>query len=384
MRISARTAPARETDAAAIVARAIQDPAAPPHGSPTVDTAALIAAASRHRVLLLLGWRLRAAGRLEEWAAELVAAFQAAERQAVAVDCVRHAELLAVLAELSAAGVRPIVFKGAALAYSHYPAPHLRVRADTDLLVPASEVPVLEDVLGRLGYVRPAETSGRLVSYQSHYHKSDRYGMVHAFDVHWRISNLQALANRLTYDELWQCRVPLGALGPSVVTVDDVHALLLALLHRAGHHPGSRNLLWLYDLHVLASRLGPEETKRVGEIAGARGLAPIATDGLEAARDCFGGAAVDPVIDALHPGEPNRDAAVIHGPWTQAGVLRLDLDALPDWRARARLLREILFPSPRYIRSRYGVRSNLLLPGFYLWRVVSGMPKWLRRHQAED
>ena len=384
MRISARTAPARDTDAAAIVARAIQDPAASPPGSPTVDAAALIAAASRHRVLLLLGWRLRAAGRLEEWAAELVAAFQAAERHAVAVDCVRHAELLAVLAELSAAGVKPIVFKGTALAYSHYPAPHLRVRADTDLLVPANELPALADVLGRLGYVRPAETSGRLVSYQSHYHKRDRYGMVHAFDVHWRISNLQALANRFTYDELWECRVPLGALGPSVVTVDDGHALLLALLHRAGHHPGSRNLLWLYDLHVLASRLGPEETKRVGEIAGARGLAPIATDGLEAARDCFGGAAVDPVIDALRAGEPNRDAAVIHGPWTQAGVLRLDLDALPDWRARGRLLREILFPSPRYMRARYGVRSNLLLPGVYLWRVVSGMPKWLRRHQEEN
>jgi hypothetical protein len=385
MRLSARTAPAPETDALAIVARAIHDPVGAAHGSPTVGAAAVIAAASRHRVLLLLGWKLRAAGKLEEWPAELVGAFQAAERKAIAVDCIRHAELQAALAQLSAAGVRPIVFKGAAVAHSHYPAPHLRVRADTDLLVPASEVPAMEDVLGRLGYVRPAETSGRLVSYQSHYHKIDRYGIVHAFDVHWRISNLQELANRFTYDELRQCGVPLDALGPSAVTVDDAHALLLALLHRAGHHPGSRNLLWLYDLHLLARGLGPEEIKRLGEVAGTRVLARLAADGLSLAGDCFGNAAVGPVIDALSTRGPRQDdAVVVQGPWSQAGVLRLDLDALPDWRTRGRLIREHLFPSPAYMRARYGVRSSLVLPVLYIWRILRGMPRWLRRRTGDD
>ena len=152
MRPSTPAAPVREADTAAIVARALHDPVG---GSPPlplgVDAAALIAAASRHRVLLLLGWRLRAAGTLEEWPAEFITAFQQAEREAVIVDCIRHAELVAALAALSAAGVRVVVFKGAALAHTHYPAPHVRVRADTDLLVAAPEVRALEDVLGRLG-----------------------------------------------------------------------------------------------------------------------------------------------------------------------------------------------------------------------------------------
>jgi hypothetical protein len=368
----------------ALIARALHDPAVSARGSPAVAAPALIAAASRHRVLLLLGWTLRAAGRLEVWPAEFVSVFQRAERDAVTVDCIRHAELVAVLAELSAEGVRPIVFKGAALAHSHYPAPHVRVRADTDLLVAPTDVRSLADVLDRRGYIRPVETSGRLVSYQSHYHKTDRYGVTHAFDVHWRISNLQMLANRVTYEELWQSRVPLAALGSSAVTIDDVHALLLALVHRAGHHPGSRNLLWLYDLHMLASRLTPEEAERVGKVAGARGLGHLAVDGLLLTRDCFGSATVDPVIDALRAEGLNRDAAVIQGPWSQAGVLRLDLDALPSWQARGRLMREVLFPSTNYMRARYGVRSNLLLPGLYVWRVLIGLPKWLRRHETED
>ena len=385
MRSSAPAAPAREADAVAIIARALHDPAGSPTRSPGLDVAALTAAASQHRVLLLLGWTLRAAGTLDHWPAEFTHTFQRAERAAVTVDCLRHAELVTVLAELSAAGVRVTLFKGAALAHTHYPAPHLRVRADTDLLVSASEVRALEGVLGRLGYARQVETSGRLVSYQSHYHKIDRYGVMHAFDVHWKISNLQVLADRFTCQELWKYRVPLAALGPSAVSVDDVHALLLALVHRAGHHPTSRNLLWIYDLHVLASRLSPEEVRQVEEIAGARGLGQIAADGLALTRDWFGTAAVDPVIDALRDRGPHReDAIVIQGPWTQARLLRLDLDALPNWRARCRLIREHLLPSTGYMRARYGVRSNLLLPGLYIWRVLLGAPKWLRSHKTDD
>ena len=376
---------AREADAAAIVARALHDPAGSPSASPGLDAAALIAAASRHRVLLLSGWTLRAAGMLNAWPAEFVAAFQQAEREAVVVDCLRHAELVIVLRQLSAAGVRGLLFKGAALAYTHYPAPHVRVRADTDVLVAESDVPTLEEVLGRLGYVRPAETSGRLVSYQGHYHKIDRHGVAHAFDVHWRVSNLQLLADRLTFQELWERRVSLRALDSAAATVDAVHALLLALVHLTGHHAGSHNLLWIYDLHLIASRLTPEEMREVEEIAGARGLGPLAADGLALARDWFDHVAVDPMIEALRARGPRPDdAMVLRGPWSQARVLRLDLGALPTWRTRGRLLREHLLPSTGYMRARYGVRSNLLLPGLYIWRALVGTPKWLRSNTRDD
>lgn len=385
MRSSAPAAFTTDADAAAIVGRALIDPVGGTHASLGVDAASLIAAASRHRVLLLLGWTLRTAGRLNDWPEEFIDAFQRAERAAVIEDALRHAELVHVLEELSAAGVRAVLFKGAALAHTHYPASYVRVRADTDLLVAASDLAALESVLGGLGYVRPAETSGRLVSYQRHYHKIDRHAVAHAFDVHWKISNLQVLADRFCWQELWRCRVAVAALGSSAVTVDDVHALLLALVHRAGHHPGSHNLLWIYDLHVLASRLRPAEVSQVQEIAGARGLGHVAADGLTLARDRFGNREVDPVIDALRArGVHQEDAMLTQGSWTQARVLRLDLDALPNWRARGRLIREHLLPPASYMRARYGVRSNLLLPGLYVWRALLGAPKWIRRPSTDD
>jgi hypothetical protein len=368
-------------DATEAVAQALRMPAGCPPDWSAVDASAIVSAAMRHRVFLLLGWLLRDAGAFDEWPG-FADAFERAERHALSVDCVRQAELAAVLHELSAAGVRALLFKGAALAHTHYPAPHVRVRADSDLLVADGEMPALEGVLGRLGYIRPVETSGALVSYQSHYQKTDRYGVTHALDVHWKISNLQALANCLTHAELWTCRVPVDALGPAAATVDAPHALLLALVHRAGHHPGSRNLLWMYDLHLLDSRLTPDEQLRFRAIVAARGLKSVAAEGLGVARRAFADPAVDATVETTNGPSANGDDPV--RPWTQAEVLRLDLQALPDWRMRGRLLREHLLPSSDYMRAKYGVRSNVMLPALYVWRVLHGMPKWLRRPGSDD
>ena len=287
------------------------------------------------------------------------------------------------LGTLTQAGVRVLVFKGAALAHTHYPAAHVRVRSDTDVLVPAVDVHVLANVLNSLGYERPPQTSGSLVSYQTHYQKTDRYGVTHAFDVHWKVSNLQALADCLTFEELWEARVPVPALGPSAVTPCGVHALLLALVHRAGHHPGSGDLLWIYDLHLLAGRLTPEEILQVQELAGGRGLSQIAADGLALAHEWFGTATVDRAVDALRAGASSRVAG-IHAMRSRTDVLLVDLRALSGWRARGRLIREHLIPPASYMRARYGVRSTLLLPGLYVWRMMAGAPKWLVNHHAED
>jgi hypothetical protein len=366
---------------AAVVARVLRDPAGPRPDWSDTDVAAVVAAASRHRVFLLLGWLLRDAGKLDEWPG-LAEAFKQAEQRALSVDCVREAELATVLHSLDAAGVRPLLFKGAAVAHTHYPAPHVRVRADSDLLVAGGELPVLEGVLRRLGYIRPVETSGALVSYQSHYQKTDRYGVTHALDIHWKISNLQALANCLTHAELWTCRVPVAALGPSAVTVDAPHTLALALVHRAGHHPGSKNLLWMYDLHLLDHRLTADQRQQFQAIVAARGLHSIAAEGLAAARTSIGDLAPDAPVEATPVSSTRGDGPI--RPWTPAEVLRLDLQALPDWRMRGRLLREHLLPSSSYMRAKYGVRSSVMLPGLYLWRVLHGVPKWLRRPASDD
>ena len=346
----------------------------------SADADALVTAASHHRVFVLLGSMLRAAASLDRWPREFADAFRLAERQATVVDCLRQAELRRVLEALASSSIRALTFKGAALAHLYYPAPQLRTRADTDLLVAADDLIALDHTLGVLGYTRQRETSGQLVSYQSHYDREDRAGVCHAFDIHWKVSNRQAFADCLSFEDLWERRIAIPALGVHAFTVSRVDALILALVHRAAHHPGSRNLLWIYDLHLLAEGMAVDERQRFVDVVASRGLDDIAREGLSLARDWYGTLAAGEIMALLvrRPAGRHAASAPARGS-SQTDLLRHDLRALPGWRARWRLVGEHLFPAPGYMRAKYGVHSNLLLPALYVWRVVAGAPKWLRR-----
>ncbi len=174
----------------------------------------------------------------------------------------------------------------------------------------ADDVAALDQTLAGLGYTRQQETSGQLVSYQSHYDKQDRAGVFHAFDVHWKVSNRQAFADRFSFEELWERRIPIPALGAHAATVSRVDALILALVHRAAHHPGSRDLLWIHDLHLLAEGMTDEEVRRFADLAGSRGLDDVAREGLTLAHDWFGTRAAEGIITTLGRQPVRRECRV--------------------------------------------------------------------------
>jgi hypothetical protein len=56
------------------------------------------------------------------------------------------------------------------------------------------------------------------------------------------------------------------------MTVDALRVrCCLALIHRAGHHPGSRNLLWWMTSDLLDNRLTADERQQFRAIVAARG-----------------------------------------------------------------------------------------------------------------
>ena len=79
----------------------------------------------------------------------LVAALASRARMAMAWDLLEQRELSSMLRSLSAAGVRALLIKGTALAYSVYGAPWHRPRMDTDVLVSSEEVASAERALAR-------------------------------------------------------------------------------------------------------------------------------------------------------------------------------------------------------------------------------------------
>jgi Uncharacterised nucleotidyltransferase len=330
--------------------------------------AAVLAEARAEGMHLILAERLR------------LPAFDGELRDAAVVDACRVHELRAVLAGMAAAGIRPVLLKGASLARTHYSRPELRPRSDTDLMIPASARDLVARTLVALGYRRQSEVDGELAIGQFHFEKHDRIGLFHALDVHWRVSNVRVFADALTYEELARDAVALPSLGPDAWSPSPVHALLLACVHRVAHHGDADDLLWLYDVHLLARAFTSHQRDAFAALASARRMRAVCARTLSLALEAFGGVDVGWIAALSAPGcaaEPS--AAFLGGGLRQVDILKADLAATPGWRSRLILLREHLFPRAAFMYERYGTRTRLALPWLYLHRAVTGLPKWFRR-----
>ena len=336
-----------------------------PEGEPSE---AVMAAARGEGVHLVIADRCRVPG----FAAEL--------RAAAVVEEIRARELRRVLAALADAGVEAVLLKGVALARTIYPRPELRLRSDTDLMVPAAARGSVSRVLPPLQYRQADEVDGEFAVGQFHFLKVDDHGIDHALDVHWRVSNVRVFADALSYDELRRAARSIPELGPHAWGPSPEHALLLACVHRVAHHDDSRYLLWLLDVHLLAQRLTAHQQTAFARLAKERQMRAVCAGTLDLSQEAFGALDrgwLDELSASGDGREPSR--AFIGGGLRPAEILLTDVAATEAWSERLRLLREHLFPRLSYIRARYPRWPAVLLPAAYVHRVVRGLPRWLRR-----
>ena len=298
-------------------------------------------------------------------------------RIAAVLDAARTRELSRVLGALEAAACGPLVFKGAALAHTHYGRPWLRPRVDTDILVSALDRERAAQVFRELGYTRPALVSGRLVMYQEMFVRSEAGGLEHVFDLHWRVANPQVVSNVASYEDLRAGAVEVAAPPARLRVPCPADALVLACVHRAAHHHDAQDLLWLYDIHLLAKGLSPRAWDAFVARAEAGAVATLCARGLALAGARFGTDVPTVVTTALAASTRDEPSAVfLRGDLRPIDVLLSDLGALGA-RDRVRLVREVLAPPRSFMRETYGERA--WLPWAYVRRVLGGAVKWVRR-----
>jgi hypothetical protein len=293
-------------------------------------------------------------------------------------------DLRRVLGAFRQKGLPVLLLKGAALGYTHYGGSRNRPRLDVDLLIRREDIDRVHAAFGGLGAEYVPHVSGQYVMSQFHYTTIDAAGCRHAYDVHWRIVNGHRFANALTFDD-----VSAGAMAPPALASigarvpSAVHALLLACVHRAVHHGGLGPLIWLYDVHILAERLGPDERKAVVSVAADRRLAGIVARSLADAT-VFGGGETAALACALRArsGDGLNVGRYLASRRNRARALVDDLGALNGWRPRAALLREVLFPPAAYMRSGYAPGSSAPLAFLYLHRALRGASGFFGRKEG--
>ncbi len=259
----------------------------------------------------------------------------------------RHQYLLnQVLERLVAIGVHPILFKGTALAYDVYPAPFLRTRGDTDLLVPSDTRDRVAKALETLGF-RELGTRADVISGQTSYSWTDpASNQEHTLDLHWRIANSTLLSNLFSYEELRSEARPLPDLSANALAADPVHALVLACMHRAVHkhalyyvddvaYYGGDRLIWFYDIQLLFSMLSPSQRNEFVELAERKGLRATCLDGIEATRARFHTTIPEAVSGALSRPGPTETASEL----SQRIQVVPNMDGLPGRERRAKQVR---------------------------------------------
>ncbi len=348
-------------------------------------TLRFVALARYHGVMPLLHECLSRMTGKEAWPQTILDACREEAIYQAKIELARRQEIRGVLDALAMAGIKPLVLKGGTLAYSHYPNPVLRPRADTDILIPRVLAKRSEGSLALLGYERSQGITGDLISYQASWSRSDHMGATHDLDVHWRINNSQILAQVLSYGELEPRSMPLPVMGPNAYALAPVDALLVACIHRTGHanvayyvgdipYVGGDRLIWLYDIHLLISAMSRTELHEFAALAGSKQIKAICLDAVMRCRRYFATPIPPDVLAALTPsGRMEPSARYFSG-----GRLRQmlgDCLALESWGDRARWVRELAHPSEVYMRSKYPDAANTWLPFLYGRRAWD----WLRK-----
>lgn len=179
-----------------------------------------------------------------------------ARAAAVAADAARcraqAALLLPVLARLGlqplvAAGLEPVVLKGAALA-SRYPDAGLRPMDDVDVYVPPSDHPEALRVLRRSGWQLRARPGRHHEVVLSH---PEVPGL--PLELHRAFATWPTRSSRLSLRALWLDRTPRTVGGVSCFGFSPVDEVLALATHAAKPFHTFDRLIWITDLAVVVS-----------------------------------------------------------------------------------------------------------------------------------
>jgi hypothetical protein len=178
-------------------------------------------------------------------------------------------ELERILPVLEAAGCRPVVLKGAALALTVYPRPEDRWFLDLDLWVPGSELATAREALDRLGYQVANPRLAARYYRKHHFHEILISNQGVCVEVHWALTlpgsvyshDLDALAAGARARPLGRTQ-----LRPAPVIDQILHGVLQSI---AG---GFGDLRRIIDLHLLDATLDPSGRRSLIQRAEAANL----------------------------------------------------------------------------------------------------------------
>ena len=293
----------------------------------------------------------------------------------VANDALKQRALVELFDSFANEGLnRSVLFKGSALAYSLYPQPWLRPRTDSDLLIDEADFTKFEKAFNKLGYQKLFAIEGKHISYQSTFSKRLAGKSVMNIDLHWRINNRQILSQSFNVDQLLESNNQLDQLSNNINIPSAVDSLLIASLHRLGHHLDDERLTWLYDIHLIASSLSKDDWQAVIKKCEQKQLAAITLDALNLCHALFATEIDQQGLAQLQTLNLNKEPSqlFLQRDLPEWRYFWHDLSAMQSISEKLRLILENLIPSPAYVRQQMNTKSALVA---YVKRFIRGLKR---------
>ena len=331
----------------------------------------------------LAGLLFEKTGCFEGWPKGLVATLH---KQAIARAMweMRHRIVVSdLLATLAKARIAPLILKGTAVAYDLLSCPGSRTRGDTDLLVAKTDLAQVRSVLWALGF-RPDYAEHPRCDSTSRQQGWTFYcpdGTFHSIDLHWQVMNSPALQNLLTFSECSAVSINLPRLSTNARAMDRVHNLIHTCMHRAMHftapylvdgaiYYGGDRLIWVHDIHLLATSLSEEQWTRLCALADKKGVSAVCLDGLMTAQRSLITPIPNWVCDELRATSRKSQATkyLLHS--RQFERAWRDLLAVRGLRNKLDYLLARGLPSPAFLRNKYPSMTMIPLPLLYARRIL--------------
>lgn len=329
----------------------------------------LVRQAEAHQLTAMLYWRVQQNSLATAVPGAVYEYLRRYYRAAAKTSLHRQAELFRVLRALTAVGLRPILFKGAALAHAVYPTPVCRPMNDVDIWLQPDEMAQAWRIFEELGYEQKSKQERPLSLQRLHDGEIQFFGAQPGqglIELHWGVFPGAWLkqASRVEGTAVYQRILPLPFMELPIYTLAPEDDIIQIASHIAINHQLSINALRsLLDFALLAARPALDwnlvlQRVTAWQLTTAFGLVS------QLVADLFSPELVRPATDAL-PLSPLRRRALFHfvndNHILQGRLLALSprrlfyLLALVDQPASGlKLFTHSLWPDAVWLSARYG------------------------------
>jgi len=321
--------------------------------------------------------------------AAIAGRLQAAYHQNARRNMLIFHELGNVLRSLTAQGIPVMLLKGAALAETVYGNIALRPMGDLDLLLHREHVPRALKALEAAGYVatQPEARAGLALEYENELALVRPGPTGIPVELHWNLLDSTHHQDRLPTDWLWQTARPVDVESVQTWILGPTVQLLHLCAHLALHHQGE-GLLWRHDIaEVIQFYRDDVDWEELLARASAFDLVLPLQAVLPQIAEGWGAPVPLPTLERLRALQPSAAESTFFRRLTStqrpvAQRFWTDLSGMGGWQARLDYAGSALFPSPAYMRLRYGVPHPLLLPLYYPYRWWVGLRELITRRRV--